>query len=153
MKFKTKLKMSSMAGLFNGFNPDKFDSLIGQGTSVKGVDFVGTIRIDGEVIGNVVPFGNPKGPITVVVGKTGWVAGNVVCADFVVVAGRIRGKVVARKQLVVRNGGSIEGDVEYADIAMESGGTILGNLTKFQPQEDVVKTTQPGMILEPQPAA
>jgi len=132
MKFRATLKPRALAGMFNGFNPDRFDTLIGKLTRIHGVVYANTIRVDGVCDGDMVPLRQDKKPHAVIVGAGGIINGDILDADFVIVAGYVRGHVVAKKQLIVKTGGSIIGDVEYTDIALESGGTIHGHMKKYE---------------------
>lgn len=129
MKFKASLKPRIFGGMFNGFDPKKFDSLIGVAMHTGAVEVDGTLRIDGVVNGDITPLNDAAASKTtaVIVGKTGVVNGNIK-ADVVLVEGTVNGNVMAVKQIVGKSGGKIDGDVTYNDIAIETGFHLHGHI-------------------------
>jgi len=95
-------------------------NLIGAGTVVEGdIKSNGDIRIDGNVIGNIVSKSK------VVVGATGSIDGNVTSqnAD---VSGSIKGKVTVNELLFLKSSANIQGDIVTGKLVVEVGATFTG---------------------------
>jgi cytoskeletal protein CcmA (bactofilin family) len=95
-------------------------NLIGAGTVVEGdIKSNGDIRIDGNVIGNIVSKAK------VVVGATGSINGNVTSqnAD---VSGSIKGKVTVNELMFLKSSANIQGDIVTGKLVVEVGATFTG---------------------------
>ncbi|MFN0040450.1 MAG: polymer-forming cytoskeletal protein [Burkholderiales bacterium] len=66
----------------------------------------------------------------ILVGSTGVLKGKVT-ADLVDVRGEIHENVVSNKALFVRSTGKVIGAVQYAEIEIEKGGDLQGNLSRI----------------------
>lgn len=131
MKFRTKLKSRLFSGMFNGFNPARFDTLVGAGTTVGSIIYAGTLKVDGTCRNiSVSDTEKKKSAQAVIVSKGGEVWGDIKDADFVIVAGYVTGNVYAKKQLIVKAGGVIVGDIIYGDLVIETGAHINGRMAK-----------------------
>jgi cytoskeletal protein CcmA (bactofilin family) len=98
-------------------NPDlaKEQNKIAQGTVFKGsIESQGSFRIEGKVVGNI------KTPGKVVVGKTGYIEGEIECenADF---EGEFKGDLKVSKLLTLRATSKIEGEVFTDKLSIEPG--------------------------------
>lgn len=116
---------------------EKFDTLIGQKTLITG-DLVlrESVRVDGMVRGDLKAEGDA--PISVVIGETGCVEGNVV-AHRVLVAGRVMGDIEALERLELRSACHVQGDMQFPTIAVEHGATVQGALRKRTlPEKEVM---------------
>jgi cytoskeletal protein CcmA (bactofilin family) len=91
-----------------------------------------------KLVGNfVVPdiasiSGTIEGEITareILVGSTGIIKGKVT-AEVVDVRGEIHDNLTANKSLFIRSTGKVIGTVQYAEIEIEKGGDLQGNLLK-----------------------
>lgn len=103
------------------------DSLIGAATRVQGnVLFRGGMRIDGEVIGNVV--GEAGHPSYLVIAEHARVEGEIRC-DHLVVNGEVQGCVFSADLLEIQPSARIIGDVSYKVLEMHGGAQVLGTLT------------------------
>ena len=103
------------------------DSLIGAATRIEGdVLFRGGLRIDGQVIGNVVAEAGYAS--SVVIADSARVEGEVRC-DHVVVNGEIHGGVHCAALLEIQPKARIFGDVYYKVLEMHGGAQVLGRLT------------------------
>ena len=101
-------------------------SLIADGSQICGnITFTDGLRIDGEVLGNVVAKDGV--PSMLVISETAKVVGAVT-ADLIVVNGSVKGPVHARSALELQPKARIEGDVEYASLEMHKGALISGQL-------------------------
>lgn len=102
-------------------------SLVGAGTSIRGdIVFHGGMRIDGEVIGNVLCSEGEKGGM-LVISEHGRVAGEVRAAHLVV-AGSIAGPVYASQMVELQPKARIVGDLHYKALEMHHGAVIDGTL-------------------------
>jgi cytoskeletal protein CcmA (bactofilin family) len=52
-----------------------------------------------------------------------------------VISGRFDGELVAHGKLTVRAGGRVTGTIRYADVVIESGGEIAGEMNTLEPDE------------------
>lgn len=96
------------------------ETYIGTGTRVEGTIVVsGTLRIDGEVAGEIKADGD------VVIGKTGEVRADV-CAVNLIVGGRLNGTASARERLELLATGKIVGDATMQTLIVEQGGLLEG---------------------------
>lgn len=76
--------------------------------------------------------GTIEGDLTareILVGSTGVLKGKVT-GDLVDVRGEIHENVTSKKALFVRSTGKVIGEIQYAEIEIEKGGDLQGNLTK-----------------------
>ena len=107
-------------------NQEKFDTLIGRHAEFEGVlRLKESVRIDGRVVGNVLSASEQ--PVSVVVGPSGEVVGDVV-AQRVIVTGRVSGNIHALDRVELHAGCMVQGDLKYASIAVEHGAGVQGLL-------------------------
>lgn len=93
----------------------KEQNKIAQGTVFKGsIESQGSFRIEGKVIGNITTPGK------IVVGKTGYIEGEIECAnaDF---EGQFTGELKVKSLLTLRSTAKIEGDVFTDKLSIEPG--------------------------------
>lgn len=108
-------------------------SLIAHGSQIQGhITFADGLRIDGEVLGNVVA--KDVVPSMLVISETAHVVGSI-AADLIVINGRVQGPVHARSALELQPKARIEGDVEYAALEMHKGALITGQLRPLLNEE------------------
>ncbi len=101
-------------------------SLIAQGTRIEGnLKFTEGLRIDGEVLGNIVA--SAEQPSILVISEAATVQGEVQ-ADHVIINGSVRGPVHARELLELQPKARIDGDVSYKALEMHQGAVIAGQL-------------------------
>ena len=101
-------------------------TLIGEGTVIKGeLNFADGLRIDGEVIGDVMASG--EGRNILVISEKARVEGTVV-AGHVIVNGTVLGPVTSTELLQLQPKASITGDVKYEALEMHQGAVIDGEL-------------------------
>jgi cytoskeletal protein CcmA (bactofilin family) len=106
---------------------DTIDSLIGAGTRIEGdVYFVGGLRIDGHVKGNVIA--ESEDPSTLVISEQARVDGQI-AVTHLVVNGVICGPVHARDLLELQPKARVTGDVQYRTLEMHHGAIIDGTLS------------------------
>jgi cytoskeletal protein CcmA (bactofilin family) len=105
---------------------NRIDSLIGTGTTVEGdVNFVGGLRIDGKVKGNVVAFDDKPGML--VVSEHAEVEGEI-RVHHVVINGAVIGPIYAAESLELQPKANITGDVHYKSLEMQLGAVVQGRL-------------------------
>jgi cytoskeletal protein CcmA (bactofilin family) len=102
---------------------DRVTSVIGPGIVWKGrLSGSGGVRIEGALDGDI----NMRGLI--VVGETGRVTCQLLRANVVVVAGAVRGDILAEK-LEIRSTGRVWGNVITAAFSTEEGAFLRGQVT------------------------
>jgi len=113
----------------------KEQNKIAQGTTFQGnIESQGSFRIEGKVIGSI------KTPGKIVVGKTGYIEGEIECenADF---EGEFQGELKVSKLLTLRASSKIEGKVFTEKLSIEPGAifnatcNMKGNVKSLSPSE------------------
>ncbi len=108
-------------------------TLIGEGTVIRGeLRFSEGLRIDGEIIGDVVAAGDQ--PSILVISEKARVTGKVK-AGHVIINGLIMGPVQSDELLELQPKASIIGDVRYEVLEMHQGATIEGELKPLKSEE------------------
>ena len=119
--------------MFNKNKQAPIKSLIAHGSQIQGnIVFTDGLRIDGEVLGNVVA--KDAASSMLVISETAHVEGAIT-ADLIVVNGSVKGPVHARSALELQPKARIEGDVEYASLEMHKGALITGQLRPLLNEE------------------
>ncbi|MEZ5614869.1 MAG: polymer-forming cytoskeletal protein [Rhodocyclaceae bacterium] len=104
----------------------RIDSLIGTGTKIEGdVTFVGGLRVDGEVKGNVRSMGDDGG--TLVISEHARVEGEI-HVSHLVINGTIIGPVHSSEFLELQPRARVTGDVQYNSLEMHLGAIVQGRL-------------------------
>lgn len=96
-------------------------NLIGQGTTITGdLSCKGDIRIDGEIVGNVISKAK------VVIGNTGKVIGDIIGlnAD---ISGDLKGDLTVTDTIFLKSSARIEGDMVTNKLIVESGAIFSGH--------------------------
>ncbi len=115
---------------------DRVTSVIGPGVVWKGqLSGKGGVRIEGALDGDI----NLQG--TLVVGETGRVTCKQLRANVVIVAGAVRGDIVAEK-LEIRSTGRVWGDVVTAAFSTEEGAFLRGQVT-MEEKVEIAETMTP----------
>lgn len=105
-----------------GTSPQTVISIIGPGMKVVGdLNTEGTVRIEGEVQGNV------QAGKAVVVGKDGVVGGDIHTQD-AVIAGRVIGTLVIDSRLELQPSCSVEGEIRAKRMQLEEGAVVMGTV-------------------------
>ena len=113
--------------------PSPIDSLIGAGTTIEGnITFVGGLRIDGAVKGDVKATGNKPG--TLVLSELSKVEGEIDVAH-VVINGTVAGPVRATEYVELLPKARVTGDVAYKSIEVHVGAIVMGQLVYENPQK------------------
>jgi cytoskeletal protein CcmA (bactofilin family) len=107
-----------------------------------GAEFQGTLRlredfrIDGEFRGAIVS------EASVIVGEAAAIEAHVSARE-VVIGGAVVGNVVARRQLILRAGARLHGDVETPCLQVEKGAVLNGRTTMVRPEVALRAKAQP----------
>ena len=108
-------------------------TLIGEGTVITGeLRFADGLRIDGEVVGDVVAAG--EGSSILVISEKARVTGKV-NAGHVIVNGTVIGPIHSSDLLELQPKAQITGDVRYEVLEMHQGATIDGELRPIKADE------------------
>lgn len=108
-------------------------SLVGEGTSVRGeVRFTDGLRIEGEVIGDVVA--DVEAGSLLILSENARVHGMVKAAH-VIIAGEVRGPVHATELLELQPKARVTGDVRYELLEMHPGALLDGELRPLKAAE------------------
>lgn len=108
-------------------------TLIGEGSVIRGeLRFEDGLRIDGEVIGDVVAVGDR--PSILVISEKARVTGKVK-AGHVIINGSVHGPVVSDELLELQPKADITGDLRYEVLEMHQGATIHGELRPLKADE------------------
>lgn len=92
--------------------------------SVQGeVQFSGTLRVDGRIIGKVSNYPNKQG--TLVVSKGAFIDGPVETTN-IICDGTIHGRINVMNKLEVRNNGVIQGEMHYNRLTTQEGAQLIG---------------------------
>jgi cytoskeletal protein CcmA (bactofilin family) len=110
------------------------DSLIGASARIEGnIHFVGGLRIDGDVRGNVIADTDASSML--VISEQARVTGEIV-ASHLVVNGTIDGPVHATELLELQPKARVTGNVRYAALEMHHGAIVEGNLMHVDEEGD-----------------
>lgn len=102
-------------------NPDRLNRLV-SGTKIKGDIFTeSSLRVDGEIIGNVVCKAK------LVLGEEGVIKGDIDAVE-VEVDGVVEGSIDAADLLVLHKTAKITGDVISERLVIEDGAELVGNI-------------------------
>jgi cytoskeletal protein CcmA (bactofilin family) len=117
-------------------------SIIAADLLIKGeVHSTGVVRIEGKVEGNLRVDGQ------VLVANGGLVEGNIVTKE-ALVAGEVRGSIVAQERVELHATARVRGDVTSPKLAVQEGGVIVGRLRVGEGERAVV---QPGDLRSERP--
>ncbi len=96
-------------------------NLIGQGTTITGdLSCKGDIRIDGEIVGNVISMAK------VVIGATGSVKGDVIGSN-ADISGVLTGDLTVNDTLFLKSTAVLNGDIVTNKLIVEAGAVFTGN--------------------------
>jgi cytoskeletal protein CcmA (bactofilin family) len=122
------LKQSHVIRLLDP-SKETFGSIIGSDLEIFGRLFATkSLRIDGTVVGDIET--KPGADVCIALGKTALVQGNI-SGVRVLVAGRVEGNVLATERVELHSGADVHGDIVYAQIGIEHGARLSGQLSKI----------------------
>lgn len=120
-----------------GTSPQTVISIIGPGMTVVGdLKTEGTVRVEGEVHGNI------HAGKAVVVGKDGVVGGDIHTQD-AVIAGRVTGTMVIESRLELQPTCVIEGEIRARRMQLEEGAVVTGTVQVGEASPASRRGTQP----------
>ncbi|MFT5658204.1 MAG: cytoskeletal protein CcmA (bactofilin family) [Gammaproteobacteria bacterium] len=129
-----------MFGKKKAFNTARIDTLIGQGTELKGnLLFSGGLHVDGKIIGNVVA--EEGGDAILILSESGSIEGEVKVPNMVL-NGEIIGDVYGTTRVELAPKSRIKGSVYYNLLEMSIGAEVNGGLIHRPPD------TKPQRALE-----
>jgi cytoskeletal protein CcmA (bactofilin family) len=113
--------------------PPPIRSLVGEGMTVQGnLRFTEGLRIDGEVMGDVIADG--EGRSILVISDNARVNGRVSAAH-VIISGEVRGPLHSTEMLELQPKARVVGDVRYELLEMHPGATVEGELKPLKSAE------------------
>ncbi len=116
---------------------NRIDSLIGAGTNIDGnVSFTGGLRVDGEIIGNVMAVSDQ--PSTLVLSEQARIDGEIKVSHLVV-NGAINGPVFVEEFLELQSRSKVYGDIHYNTLEMHLGAIVEGRLVHRSSEAKEVK--------------
>lgn len=105
---------------------NSIDCLIGAGTVIEGnIAFVGGLRVDGHVRGNVLSVEAKPG--TLVLSEQARIEGEI-RVSHVVINGTVVGPVHAAEYVELQAKANVTGDVHYKTLEMQLGAVVQGRL-------------------------
>ena len=110
---------------------NRIDCLIGAGTTIEGnITFIGGLRVDGHVRGNVLAAENQAG--TLVLSEQARIDGET-RVSHAVINGTVVGPVHAGEYMELQAKANVTGDVYYRTLEMHLGAVVQGRLV-YQPE-------------------
>lgn len=105
---------------------DDINAFMGAGTFFTGkLNFQGTVRIDGEFIGEIESDG------VLLLGKDSKIEGTVNVGEMSL-SGNFTGDVVAKRNVTVHRGGVLKGKVNCPALVVEDGAILDGTITMLK---------------------
>ena len=119
---------------------ERFATIVGQRTTIKGdMELHDSIRIDGRLEGNTLALEDAK--ISVVVGPSGYVTGNIK-ANRVVVAGTVLGAIKANEEIDLQASAVVQGDVYCKSLRVVHGAQLIGRTFASEQQQVAPENNQ-----------
>jgi cytoskeletal protein CcmA (bactofilin family) len=113
-------------------NTEKLESLIGANSSFKGdIDTKGTLRIDGNMEGNV-------NADWVILGEKAYIKGDITSRG-IIVGGRVEGNLRAKETVEIRSKGRVSGDISTGKLTIIEGGMFDGRSFMQKGESKVVE--------------
>ena len=111
---------------FKKKNKFDIDTLINEDFVIKGdTTYVGGIRLDGKIIGDVNVLGGDNG--TLIMGEGSEVKGNIIVHN-AIIGGKVTGNIRALNYIEIHPQADIKGNIEYKVLEVHSGAKVLGEL-------------------------
>ena len=108
--------------LFKKKNKFNIDTLINEDFVIKGdTTYIGGIRLDGKIIGNVNVLGGDNG--TLIMGEGSEVKGNIIVHN-AIIGGKVTGNIRALNYIEIHPQADIIGDIEYKVLEAHAGAKI-----------------------------
>ncbi len=113
--------------------PEIVDTIIGPKVEIQGkIISEASIRIDGKI------FGDVEVKQGVIVGKTGYIEGNIKCQKLTVI-GKVKGNVISYESVEILSSGRLEGDLRHGGkFSVEEGGIFLGKVEILEEKSEEI---------------
>ena len=112
--------------LFKKKNKFNIDTLINEDFVIKGdTTYIGGIRLDGKIFGNVNVLGGNNG--TLIMGEGSEVKGDIIVHN-AIIGGKVTGNIRALDYIEIHPKADISGDIEYKVLEVHAGAKIQGVL-------------------------
>jgi cytoskeletal protein CcmA (bactofilin family) len=119
----------------------RIDTLIGAETQVEGnINFVGGLRVDGEVRGNVSEASGKAG--TLVLSEQGRIDGAITVSH-IVINGKVTGPVRSNQFIELQAKSRVSGDVHYKSLEIHTGAVVEGKLIYLGENSEIVADPLP----------
>jgi cytoskeletal protein CcmA (bactofilin family) len=113
-------------------NTEKLESFIGPNSNFKGdIDTKGTLRIDGNLEGNV-------NADWVILGEKAYLKGDVM-ARGIVIGGRVEGNLKAKEIVEIKSKGQVFGEISTSKLAIVEGGVFDGRSSMQRDESKIVE--------------
>lgn len=100
---------------------DSISSVLGEATRLNGkLVFSGTMRVDGNVEGEIISEQQKGVHSTLIIGEKARINGDI-RVETVINSGRIVGNVTATNRVAIHDPGQLIGDVETSELTVEDG--------------------------------
>ena len=107
---------------------DSYDIVVGKTSVVDGdISSSGSIRIDGQVNGNITVDGNA------IIANESKVTGNINCKR-VEISGEVKGNITCKEMLIVYKVGVLKGNINVTSFTIEEGAVFDGNCKIDKPK-------------------
>ncbi|MBU2700174.1 cytoskeletal protein CcmA (bactofilin family) [Sporomusaceae bacterium BoRhaA] len=126
--------------VISGFSDETMETVIGKDTKITGnIEATGTIRIDGQVEGEIMTKGD------VIIGETGVVRAKVK-AHGATIAGNIYGNIEITEKFEISPTGKMYGDIKTGTLSIGEGAIFKGTC-EMNDDENESKTNEKPVIL------
>ncbi|MDZ7315800.1 MAG: polymer-forming cytoskeletal protein [candidate division KSB1 bacterium] len=104
----------------NETKPGDLSTILGKGSEFEGKIKVGhTMRVDGKVVGDIITTD------MLIVGKDGYIQGNI-SAKNLVVGGKINGTAEVKEKIVLESNAEFHGDMKTSRLVIDEGAIFDG---------------------------
>lgn len=125
---------------------EKLESFIGQNTHFKGeITTKGTLRIDGNVDGNVRAD-------WLVIGDKAYIKGNA-AATSVIVGGTVEGNIFAKGLVDIKKKGRVKGDIVTSKLTVVDGGIVDGRISMHNEGAKLIEMSEEVPVKEAEAGA
>lgn len=112
------------------FNQSNINTLVGVNSTFEGtLKAEGTVRIDGEFIGNLIINGN------LILGANGKIKGDV-SSTSAIISGHVSGNIATKEQLKITESGNVYGDINVHTLVIEDKATFEGKCSMKKAEQE-----------------
>jgi cytoskeletal protein CcmA (bactofilin family) len=120
---------------------EKLESFIGPNTHFKGeINSKGTLRIDGNVEGNILAE-------WLIVGDKAYIKGNAT-ATSVIIGGAVEGNVLAKGLVDIKKKGRVKGDIITSKLTVADGGMVDGRISMHNEGAKMLEMSEEAVVKE-----